>query len=153
LFNVKRYFIIYKYIKKILNKYNIQVIYNKHTFLDFLMENCLMVCSKSKDRSISLSILKMVKLDRRSCVIVVFNLFFISFIFENERSPLLLTTINTKYIRRAISTFGKLTFKLSSQSILNKNNSHDSSFLQSFWHKLTELLNCNNSLLYNIGNG
>eukprot|EP00102_Acyrthosiphon_pisum_P026600 XP_016663810.1 PREDICTED: uncharacterized protein LOC103310664 [Acyrthosiphon pisum] len=50
----------------------------------------------------------MVKLDRRSCVIVVLNLFFISFIFENERSPLLFATINTKYIRRAMSTFGKL---------------------------------------------
>jgi len=87
----------------------------------------------------------MVRLDRRSCVIVVINLFFISFIFENERCPLLFDSINTKYIRREMSTFGKVNFKLSSQSILNKNNSHDSSFLQSLWSKLTKLLNCINS--------
>jgi len=59
------YFIIYKYKNKILKKYNLQVIYNKHTFLllfsiYFGIENYMMVYSKSKEISTLLSTLKMV---------------------------------------------------------------------------------------------
>ena len=93
------------------------------TFLDFFIANSLMISLESSSHKMSDSRLIIVRFTRRFCVIDVRNLFSINFSFEKERSPLQFVTIRTRYIRRAISMFGKVSCTpLSNTSLYRKSS-------------------------------
>jgi hypothetical protein len=87
------------------------------TFRDFFAKKSLISSLKSSSRSKSLSMLRRESFDGWFCPIMVHSLFFIIFIFENDRSPVQFDTIKTKYILNTISRFRKLALKFWSSKI------------------------------------